>query len=82
MDLTHPLLKEFPEHREAIRRLRGSDETFRQMFEEYHMVDEAIYRIEEEIDFANDQEIDELKLKRARLKDALYYALRHTPVLS
>jgi uncharacterized protein YdcH (DUF465 family) len=81
MDLTHPLLKEFPEHRESIRWLRGSDETFRHMFEEYHHVDEAIYRIEEEIDFATDQEIEELKWKRARLKDALYHTLRHAPAL-
>ena len=80
MDLHHPILKEFPEHRETIRRLRAGDEQFRKMFEEYHQVDDAIYRIEEEVDFATDQEIDELKLKRARLKDALYIAVRHAPV--
>ena len=81
MDLTHPLLKEFPEHREAIRWLRGSDESFRHMFDEYHQVDEAVYRIEEEIDYATDQEIEELKWKRAKLKDALYHALRRAPAL-
>ena len=31
--------------------------------------------IEEEIEFATDQEIDELKFKRAKLKDALYTAV-------
>ena len=79
MDLHHPILKEFPEHRETIRRLRAANEQFRKMFEEYHQVDDAIYRIEEEVDYATDQEIDELKLKRAWLKDALYIAVRHAP---
>ena len=58
MDLHHPILREFPEHREIIRRLKGSDDHFRKMFDEYHRLDDAVYRIEEEIDFANDQEID------------------------
>jgi uncharacterized protein YdcH (DUF465 family) len=42
------------------------------MFEEYHQLDDSICRIEEDIEFATDQEIDELKFKRAKLKDALY----------
>ena len=47
------------------------------MFEEYHTLDDAICRIEEEVDFATDQEIEELKKKRAWLKDQLYYAITH-----
>jgi hypothetical protein len=76
MDLHHPLLKEFPEHREYILWLKVSDEAFRRMFDEYHQVDDAICRIEEEVDFATDQEIDELKMKRAWLKDQMYRQLR------
>jgi uncharacterized protein YdcH (DUF465 family) len=79
MDLHHPILREFPEHREIIRRLKGSDEHFRSLFEEYHRLDDEVYRIEEEIDFATDQEIDELKMRRARLKDCLYYLILHAP---
>ena len=75
MDIHHPFLSEFPEHRETVRHLRLSDNVFRKMFEEYHQVDDLICRIEEEIEFATDQEIDELKFKRARLKDALYSAV-------
>ena len=55
MDLHHPILREFPEHREIIRRLKGSDDHFRKMFDEYHRLDDAVYRIEEEIDFAIDR---------------------------
>ena len=32
-----------------------------------------------EIDFATDQEIDELKLRRAKLKDYIYHLVRHAP---
>ncbi len=78
MDLHHPILREFPEHRDAIRRLKANDH-FRNLFEEYHRLDDAIYRIEEEIDFANDQEIEELKMRRAKLKDYIYHLIRHAP---
>ena len=79
MDLHHPILREFPEHREVIRRLKGSDDQFRKMFDEYHQLDDSIYRIEEEIDFATAQEIEELKLRRAKLKDSIYHLIRHAP---
>lgn len=79
MDLHHPILREFPEHRETIRRLKGTDDHFRKMFDEYHRLDDAVYRIEEEIDFATDQEIDELKMRRAKLKDYIYHLIRHAP---
>jgi uncharacterized protein YdcH (DUF465 family) len=72
MDLHHPLLKEFPDHRETIQWLKVSHEAFRQKFDEYHHLDDKVCRIEEQIDFATDQEIDELKMKRAVLKDQLY----------
>jgi len=45
MDIHHPFLSEFPEHRETIRRLRLSDNRFRQMFEEYHQPYDVICRI-------------------------------------
>ena len=77
MDLHHPLTREFPEHLETIKLLKGTNALFRKMFEEYHTLDDAIYRVEEEIDFATDQEIEELKKKRAHLKDLLYYAVTH-----
>jgi len=76
MDLHHPLLKEFPEHRETIQWLKVSNEVFRQRFDEYHQLDDKVCRIEEEVDFATDQETDELKMKRAVLKDQLYRQVR------
>ena len=79
MDLHHPILREFPQHREIIKRLKASSDQFRSFFEEYHTLDEAIYRIEEEIEFATDQETEELKKRRAWLKDKMYYAILHAP---
>jgi uncharacterized protein YdcH (DUF465 family) len=80
MDLHHPLVKEFPDHRESIQWLKVSDERFRQKFDEYHQVDDAICRIEEEVDFATDQQIEELKMRRTQLKDQLYDQVRKASV--
>jgi uncharacterized protein len=82
MDLHHPILREFPEHREVIRRLKGTNDHFRSIFDEYHRLDDEIYRIEEDIDFATDQEIEELKMRRAKLKDYIYHLIRHAPVIA
>jgi uncharacterized protein YdcH (DUF465 family) len=76
MDIHHPFVTEFPEHRETIRSLKLADSKFRAMFEEYHQLDDEICRIEEDVEYATDQQIDELKFKRAKLKDALYAAVR------
>src|SRR3989442_2494649 len=82
IDLRHSILREFPEYRDTVKLLKAGDENFRRMFDEYHTLDEAIYRIEEEIDFATDQEIEELKKRRAWLKDKNYLAIRHTAPLN
>ena len=82
MDLHHPFVAEFPAHRESIRTLKLADGNFRQMFEEYHVLDDEICRLEEDLEFATDQEMEQLKFKRAKLKDALYSAVqRHESAL-
>jgi uncharacterized protein len=79
MDLHHPFVAEFPGHSEAVRSLKRADGKFSAMFEEYHILDDRICRIEEDVEYATDQQIDELKFKRAKLKDALYAAVqKHT----
>ncbi len=78
MDLHHPFTREFSEYKETIQSLRIRNEGFRKHFDEYHSLDDSIYRIEEEIDFATDQEIDELKMRRAKLKDHLYETVRRS----
>lgn len=81
MDLHHPIIREFPEHRETVRRLKANDH-FRHIYDEYHRLDDEICRIEEDIDFATDQEIEELKMRRAKLKDYIYHFLCHAPTMN
>lgn len=76
MDLHHPFEAEFPGHSDAIRSLKSADEKFSAQFAEYHNLDDEICRIEEDAEYATDQHIDELKFKRAKLKDSLYAAVQ------
>jgi uncharacterized protein YdcH (DUF465 family) len=80
MDLHHPLVRELPEHRERIHHLRLGDDSFRQMYEEYHDLDDKICRFEEEVEFASDRELAELKARRAWLKDRLFAVVQTRPV--
>src|ERR1044071_9026962 len=82
MDLHHPILREFPEHRETIKHLKGADERFRKMFEEYHSVDDAIYRIGEDIAFATDQQIGAVKFRRAWRKNQIYSPIPRAPTVA
>src|SRR5258708_12201287 len=81
MDLHHPILREFPEHREVIKRLKGSDDHFRKMFDEYHRLDDSVYRIEEEIDFATDHGTDAPRIPAPQPTTSLYH-LAHPPTTS
>lgn len=74
--LHHPLITEFPEYREAIHNLKISNAHFRRLFDEYHEVDTAVVRIEEELDPASDARTEALKIKRLQLKDELHRMLR------
>lgn len=79
MDLHHPLTTEFPEYKNIIATLNVKDGYFHNLMEEYDRIDDEICRIEENLQWATDQEIEELKLRRVYLKDKLYSMLRHAP---
>ena len=69
--LEHPLLSEFPEHRDAIVQLKATNAHFRRLYDEYHEVDKHIVRIEEQVEPASDAFTEGLKLRRLHLKDEL-----------
>jgi uncharacterized protein len=71
-DLHHPLIHELPQHRDTIHRLKMEDAHFRRLFDEYHVLDREVVRIEEEIEPASDARTEELKRRRCHLKDELY----------
>jgi uncharacterized protein YdcH (DUF465 family) len=74
-DLHHPLITEFPEHREAIHDLKTANAHFRRLFDEYHRVDREVVRIEGEIEPASDSVTEGLKKRRLQLKDDLNHML-------
>jgi uncharacterized protein len=76
MDLHHPLTTEFPQYQQIITTLDKSDESFHALMEEYNRIDDEVCRIEENLVWATDQEIEELKLRRVHLKDKLYRLLQ------
>lgn len=72
MEKHHDLVHEFPQHREKIHDLKVSDNHFRKMFDEYHELDHEIHRYETGTEATSDEHLNELRLKRVKLKDELY----------
>ena len=72
----HPLIKEFPEYHDLIHKLKTEDSHFRSQFDEYHELDKEIFRHEQDIEPTSDDYLEELKMKRVHLKDALFNALK------
>ena len=73
---THDLAAEFPELKAQIHALKESDAHFRRLHEEYEALDDQLHRIDQQIETPKDEVIEELKKKRAALKDELYGMLK------
>lgn len=71
----HPLIKEFPELRERIHRLKLDDPRFARLAEDYEALDKRICRAEESPEGHDDNHMHELKAERLRMKDTLYSLL-------
>ena len=71
----HDLLHEFPEHKAKILALKNDSLQFKKMFDEYHNLDDQIYKIEDGSEITSDEYLNELRLKRVHLKDNLYRQL-------
>ena len=69
---SHDLLHEFPEHAEKIAQLRGNNETFHNLMDEYNWLDSHIRSLEEHDTPVSDFHIEEMKKRRLLLKDRLY----------
>jgi uncharacterized protein YdcH (DUF465 family) len=68
----HDLVHELPEHRDTIHQLKMSNNHFARLFEEYHVVDHEVHRIETGVENTSDDYLDERKKVRLHLKDELY----------
>jgi uncharacterized protein YdcH (DUF465 family) len=65
------LLNEFPDLKNKIQELKVSDVQFRNLYDEYHEVNNSINIIEASITPASDEKLNELLLKRILLKNKL-----------
>jgi uncharacterized protein YdcH (DUF465 family) len=71
----HELAEEFPEHAEAIHRLRQTDRRFEALCEQYHQVNRDIHRIEAEVEPSSDEQLETLKKRRLQMADEVRAAL-------
>lgn len=74
MDLEHhrDLAHEFPELKARIHALKLESAEFRRLYREYQSLDNAIHRIEQEIETPSDAFTEALKFRRVWLKDHLH----------
>lgn len=72
----HPLIKEFPEHRERIHALKVSDTHFARLAEQYEEVDKHICRAEDAAEGHDEEHMHKLKSERLRLKDEVFKVLQ------
>ena len=72
----HPLIKEFPEHRERLHTLKVQDHHFARLCNEYEELDKEIVRIEDGLEAKPNTTLEIMKKKRLGLKDELYGLLR------
>ncbi len=72
----HELHEEFPEYAERMTALKESDAHFARLFEEYHEVNRAVHRAETFIEPTDQFHEEELRKRRALLKDELYRMLK------
>ncbi|PLW81107.1 GTP-binding protein [Kineobactrum sediminis] len=71
----HDLIHEFPEFKDRIHTLKTTDEEFRKLFDEYHELTRSIENMENEVTPVSTQTEEQAKVRRLRLKDALYCML-------
>ncbi len=72
----HDLIHELPEYRDRIHELKVGNKHFASRFEQYHELDHEVLRVEEGIENASDEYLNELKKKRLALKDELFAMIR------
>lgn len=68
----HDLHNEFPEFEEKIHEMKTHNSHFRRLFDEYHEVNQATYRIETGVEPASDEVLNQHRIKRLKLKDELF----------
>ena len=72
----HPLIKEFPEHRDQIHSLKVSNAHFAKLADQYEEVDKHICRAEDAAEGHDEAHMHKLKAERLHLKDQVLKVLQ------
>ena len=72
----HELHEEFPELAGKITEMKSSDAHFAKLAEEYHEVNRAVHRAETNVEPVGQFAEEDMRKKRAALKDELYQMLK------
>ena len=72
----HTLQEEFPGQGAAITALKTSDAQFAKLLVEYDEVNDKVHRAETRLDLRTEEEEEQLRKQRSRIKDQIAVALR------
>lgn len=72
----HDLAHEFPEFKDRIHTLKTRNAHFARLFDEYHQADREVRRMEQGVELATDEAMEDMKKLRLSLKDQLYDMLK------
>lgn len=67
----HELAEEFPDKTDRLHDLKMSNAHFARLFDEYHVVNREIHRIETRVEAATDERSTDLRKQRMHLKDEI-----------
>ena len=71
----HELSEEFPEFADKMSEMKQSDAHFSKLADEYHEVNRAIHRAETNVEPTDQFNEEDMRKKRAALKDEIYRML-------
>ncbi len=74
--LPHDVDHEFPEFRQLIHEMRDRDDRLAQLLEQYETLNAQIVDIKKNKKPFEDFQFEEMKKRRLRLKDEIYFLLR------
>ncbi|MEM8803550.1 MAG: YdcH family protein [Pseudomonadota bacterium] len=75
-NVPHELAEEFPEHVDAIHRLKTTNAHFAKLFDAYHEVNRKVHRAETDVEPTSDEHMTYLRRQRLALKDEVYALLK------
>ncbi|MCR8546397.1 DUF465 domain-containing protein [Salipiger sp. P9] len=73
----HELAEEFPAYADRISALKQSDKHFAHLMAQYHDINRQVHRVETNVEPMDSLAENDLRKKRAALKDQIYAILSH-----